>query len=255
MDAYRTLFDLSIGLNKTYDNKLKNKACRLFHLLSTDDRIELVGLLYNKAGNPFYQKKTPQTRAEAIEQANYFFHSVFNHENYFLSKHFINFKWTNFFKFSQPNTELQFFDLLFYEVIWRSIFSDSLDANLQWAVFKNSFCYTDLAIKQPYFLNAKNYDFVIFNDIETLKISKNVINILYVQDTLAESSCFYSYIKHIYKDSYLVFESDSMRNKLIKVYPYIKEKSEVIPYHEEAQSISNNISSQWIKLFEKIKLK
>ncbi|MHB1947382.1 MAG: hypothetical protein ACYCQI_04620 [Gammaproteobacteria bacterium] len=255
MDAFKTLFDLSLCLNKAKDAKIQKKACHLFHVLSNHNRNKTDGLLYNATGNPFSQHHFPKTRAEAIEQANFFFHSVFKHENPFLSKYFINFNWKNFFRWGRRRNDLQFIDKLFNEVIWRNIFSGSLNVAFQSSVLANNFCFTDLSLRPSNSLNTQHYDFVIFHDIKNFQVSDQSTKILYVQNDLVEDKAFYSTIKQICADSFVVFDSESNREKLVKSLRCLTEKSVAIPCSYETTDSFNHIATQWINLFEKIKIR
>jgi glycosyltransferase involved in cell wall biosynthesis len=238
MNTYKTLFDLSLCLDKS-QFALRQDASHLFALLADCQQVELDGLLYAKEGNLFVRNKKTSNRAEAIEQAHYFLHEAFGHESLFLSGILASLKLKRFFVSTKKLYDLYPIDVMYHEVIWRNLFSANLIPQWQQNILKKAFYFTDMTQQTWSTLNTQGYDFAIFPEVNPTRVTGKTRKIVCFRDPIAMTdpdfvsremtNQFMSHLKQASQDSYFVCDSDSARQKLITFYPQLEKKSCVIP--------------------------
>jgi len=238
MDDYKILFDLSSSLSQKVQTAQYNAS--LFEVLSGIDPVKLDGFLYSNEGNLFSSWQQTQNRAQAIEQAHYFFHEAFAHEKFHLTQLLSFFKVNKLFNRVKKNYDLFPIDKIFDDVVWRNMFGKHLQCNDRHRVLDKKFYYTDFtrqaqqsvscAKKQSY-LNTSSYDVVIFPHVSDMRVSAQSKKIICMPDVLSDSLSAHLLgdMQRCHLASHVVCHSSPARDRLLEFFPALETRSYVVP--------------------------
>jgi glycosyltransferase involved in cell wall biosynthesis len=237
MNPYKTLFDLSHCLVQNQES-IPHDSCQIFSTLAQHQDIQLHGLLYAAEGNLFNRLKKPNNRAEAVEQASYFFQNAFDHDKFYLTKLMTKLKLKRFFSRTKKQYDLYPIDKVFDEVIWRNLLSHHLSSAWQQSTLACSYYFSDMTQETLSAINTEPYDFVIFPDVSPVRVTGKTIKIVRFRDLVEQvqtdilsgefSGQFARALKQASGDAYFVCDNDISRHKLIECFPHLEERSSVI---------------------------
>lgn len=158
-------------------------------------------------------------------------------------KHYRLLKKTTSFKMELINTDI------FYDLIWRNIFSKSMPSHLYDAFRDNDFYISNINIGSISFHAARNrslnldtsqFDFAVFQDQRPYTVSENTTKIIRYHDAIpltdidtSEAAFGMSHANAMRLctwDSFYVCNSEPTMESLLKINPCLERRSTVIPY-------------------------
>jgi len=250
----RVLLDLSMTLHST--SGIPQDARLLYKTLAACDEIDVTGLIYSPLGLQFHNFVRPTAgHGELLSNQAMFLWSLSKGGESWsrfriarIAKKLHNFGRTIF----AQRADLQELDTeMFWQVLWRLMFADTLKAQDMDLVRNGKFILSNLTgsmiyargltNRRPMKLDTRGFDFLIVQGGRPFRVSPGTQKIVRYHDMIPvlqpdtrpnpqDIAWHHKAIKLSLGNSFYVCNSDPTRNDLVKVYPEFRDQSATIPY-------------------------
>lgn len=225
----------------------------IFDALTQCDTVQVDGLFYNKKKS-IASKSNAQHEAviDSILASSDFLYDALDdlqrvNKNLFKKlKVYLSLEVSN--TILRQKYQLYPLDVAFRDVLWRSVFSKTLEPEHREAILANQFYYSNISWRDISFasfymrkvhLDTKGYDFILFPDVRPVTVSPQTKKIIRYHDSFAFlcPDFFQTYhamahlngLKACIKDSYFACNSGPTRDTLLEVFPELEKKVYVVP--------------------------
>jgi glycosyltransferase involved in cell wall biosynthesis len=249
---YRILHDLWISFVGGYAG-IPQDTRLIFNVLAQCDALQLDGLLYTKRKHFSLRKKTqPTSREEIVNDSGRFLHDaledlpvvqagILNKLKLMLTAEITN-------TYLKRKYDLFPIDSCYQDMLWRTVFSKTLEPEARETVLTKNFYYSNIAwrdvifagyFNRKVFLNTEGYDYIIFPDVRPITVSPNTKKIVRYHDSFSFLCPDFFQTHHALmsvnslnacvKDSYFACNSAPTRDTLLEIHPELEKKAFVVP--------------------------